>query len=111
MTTPHWREKAREALTRGATSIESSCPSPRYSTRQLRHQLVAAVSAALQSAYEDGEREGKRTALEAVGALLSEHGCDCECNCAPGEHADSCEPCLGCRIDAVLTRLRRGEKR
>lgn len=62
-TTPHWREKAREALIRGGHHL--GIPLAGMLDRlhydqllQLREQLVNAVAVALQSAYETGEHDG-----------------------------------------------------
>lgn len=44
-----------------------------------------------------------RTRVDAVGQVLSENGCDCECGCPAGEHGDDCDRCLACRVqDAVM---------
>lgn len=33
---------------------------------------------------------------------LARNGCDCECDCDSEGHGDDCEPCLACRIGAIL---------
>lgn len=40
--------------------------------------------------------------VRAVGELLAENGCDCECDHHPDEHDAKCERCLACRISAAL---------
>lgn len=42
--------------------------------------------------------------LDAIGKLLSQNGCDCDCDHAPEDHDDDCELCLACRIGAVVAR-------
>ena len=39
-----------------------------------------------------------------IGELLSENGCDCECDCAgySEPHGADCEPCLACRVQDAL---------
>ena len=48
-----------------------------------------------------------RDLLAAVGDIISQNGCDCECGCSSyGEsHAEDCDPCLPCRISDVLGTL------
>jgi hypothetical protein len=41
--------------------------------------------------------------LDKVRTLLSENGCDCECDHHYTEHEDDCVPCLGCQISEALT--------
>jgi hypothetical protein len=43
-----------------------------------------------------------RDAIARVGEVLSENGCDCDCEHYPDEHDDDCERCLGCRVEAAL---------
>lgn len=33
---------------------------------------------------------------------LARNGCDCECECDSEGHGDDCEPCLACRLGAIL---------
>lgn len=40
--------------------------------------------------------------LEAIGDLLAENGCDCDCGHHPEEHDDDCKRCLACRVSAVV---------
>ena len=42
--------------------------------------------------------------LEAIGSLLKENGCDCECGHHPEEHDDDCELCFACRVGMVVGR-------
>lgn len=44
-----------------------------------------------------------RARLAAIGDLLGESGCDCDCEHHPEEHDDDCERCLACRVDAAHT--------
>lgn len=46
--------------------------------------------------------------LDRVRAVLSEHGCDCECKHHYEEHEDKCERCLACRTEAALDGARSG---
>lgn len=41
---------------------------------------------------------------ERVLGLIAENGCDCLCDCVVNQedHTDDCEPCLACRIAAIL---------
>lgn len=41
--------------------------------------------------------------IEAALELIAANGCDCECGHHYEEHADDCDRCLACRIDAALT--------
>lgn len=45
---------------------------------------------------------GQTARIAAVNDLLSQNGCDCECNHDRESHDDTCEWCLACRIDAAL---------
>ena len=42
--------------------------------------------------------------MKAIGDLVSENGCDCECDCTVNyeELGKDCEPCFACRIADVL---------
>lgn len=40
--------------------------------------------------------------LDAVGEVLSENGCDCECDHDFESHDDDCERCLACRVQEAL---------
>lgn len=42
--------------------------------------------------------------LDAVRGLIESNGCDCDCGCDSEGHADSCEPCLACRVSAEVSR-------
>jgi hypothetical protein len=50
------------------------------------------------------ERDNLRLAaearLQAIGELLSAHGCDCDCH--PDELPDDVDPCLGCQVGSIL---------
>jgi hypothetical protein len=45
---------------------------------------------------------GQTARIAAVNHLLSQNGCDCECDHDAESHDDTCERCLACRIDAAL---------
>jgi len=45
---------------------------------------------------------GQTARIAAVNDLLSQNGCDCECEHHRDEHDDTCARCLACRIDAAL---------
>jgi len=38
----------------------------------------------------------------AVCKVLSDNGCDCDCEHHPEEHDDDCVRCLACRVEAAL---------
>ena len=40
--------------------------------------------------------------IERVGAILSDEGCDCYCDCDSHHNAD-CDLCLACRIDREVS--------
>lgn len=40
--------------------------------------------------------------LRAIGSLLSDNGCDCDCDHGYEDHEDDCTLCLACRIGEVL---------
>lgn len=48
------------------------------------------------------ERGEARAKLAAIAALLGEVGCDCDCGHDSEGHGETCERCLGCRIEALL---------
>jgi len=62
---------------------------------QLRHAEADAERLAKQLA-------GQTARIAAVNHLLSQNGCDCECNHDRESHDDTCERCLACCIDAAL---------
>ena len=39
---------------------------------------------------------------EAIGDVISAHGCDCDCGCDSTGHFDTCDTCLACRVAEVL---------
>lgn len=44
--------------------------------------------------------------VDRIGLLLEENGCDCNCgHVSEDGHDESCERCLACRIDRVLTEV------
>lgn len=43
--------------------------------------------------------------LDAIGGLLSENGCDCDCDHSQDEHDADCARCLACRITMVILDL------
>lgn len=49
-------------------------------------------------------------AIDRIGSLLSEHGCDCECDHSIEDHDDGCERCLACRIGNVLVEERHANR-
>lgn len=52
---------------------------------------------------------GKMARTDAVNALLSANGCDCECDhTCEDDHEEDCERCLACRIDAALNGKKEG---
>jgi hypothetical protein len=40
--------------------------------------------------------------IHAIGELIADNGCDCECDHDFESHDDDCERCLACRISAAL---------
>ena len=44
-----------------------------------------------------------KTLIDKIGAILTEHGCSCDCGHDYNYHDDDCELCTACRIEAVLT--------
>lgn len=50
------------------------------------------------------ERDALRARVDAVGRVLSENGCDCDCGCFWDEHGDDCDRCLACRADDAIAR-------
>lgn len=76
--------------------------------REASEVLIAEIGAA-------GPENVEETARRAVEHLrtiqdkreralveLARNGCDCECECDSEGHGDDCEPCLACRIGAIL---------
>lgn len=62
--------------------------------------FIASARTALPEALDEVERlQANRLA---VGELLAENGCDCECEHHHEEHDAECERCLACRISAAL---------
>jgi hypothetical protein len=51
--------------------------------------------------YQRGQAAEAR--LRAVENLLGAAGCSCECDHHWDEHEDSCDRCLGCRIEIAMT--------
>ena len=48
------------------------------------------------------ERDDARAKLAAIGALLSEAGCDAACRLGMSGEVDEAERCRGCQIKALL---------
>lgn len=50
------------------------------------------------------DRDQARARLAAVGDVIAENGCNCDCDCLVGHepHEEDCDPCLACRIQVVL---------
>lgn len=47
------------------------------------------------------ERDAALARIEAVGDAISQHGCSCTCECAPG---CSCpDVCFACQVDRALS--------
>ena len=65
----------------------------------LKPLIVAAVNAlpALITSLRAAEAR-----IERVGAILSDEGCDCYCDCDSHHNAD-CDLCLACRIDREVS--------
>lgn len=61
---------------------------------------------ALQRDISASEKECRalRVRVAAVGRVLSENGCDCECGCFWDEHGDDCDRCLACRVEDAIAR-------
>ena len=86
-----------------ATLIDQEADSRMGNCQQMK-------SEELYNARDDLERHAKRLAameegIEAVGAILEENGCDCDCDHHPEEHDPGCRRCLACRIDQALSKL------
>lgn len=47
------------------------------------------------------ERNQQKEKIIKIGELLAAHGCECECDHHPEEHAADCERCIGCRVGAI----------
>lgn len=58
------------------------------------------VAASLRAA--EAEVAALRGKLDAVGRVLSESGCGCECGCYVDEHDDDCDRCLACRVQVAI---------
>ena len=39
---------------------------------------------------------------EAIGDVISAHGCDCDCGCDSTGHFDDCDTCFACQVEEVL---------
>jgi len=50
------------------------------------------------------EVERLKARIDAVGRVLSENGCDCDCGCFWDEHGDDCDRCLACRVEDAIAR-------
>ena len=61
---------------------------------QGEHNVLALVD------YYQAEAIASAARLQAVRSLLSQSGCDCEC--CYGDHDESCERCLACRIGEAV---------
>lgn len=66
-----------------------------------------AMPRATEAGSATAELEALRSAVEAIGEVLAENGCDCACNCHPEEHDSDCERCLACRIGAKMPKMPR----
>lgn len=63
---------------------------------------------ACHEARRDAELARARAFMNAVGELLEQNGCDCDCDHHPDEHDDDCERCLACLIQAALDAAKEG---
>lgn len=50
------------------------------------------------------EIDSLKAKLAEIGKLLSENGCDCECDHCNEGHGDDCKRCLACRISDEVTK-------
>lgn len=50
------------------------------------------------------EVERLKARIDAVGRVLAESGCDCDCGCFWDEHGDGCDRCLACRVEDAIAR-------
>lgn len=69
---------------------------------QLRHAEADVRAQEFQTGLVAQALAGKVAKTDAVNRLLSQNGCDCECDHDAESHDDTCERCLACRIDAAL---------
>lgn len=65
------------------------------------HNVLALIDSYQRGSMEADER------IRAVCKLLSQNGCDCDCDHHYEEHDDDCERCLACRIGAALDAARK----
>jgi hypothetical protein len=53
---------------------------------------------------------GQTARIAAVNHLLSQNGCDCECDHHAEEHDEDCERCLACRISMAIQDKKEDER-
>lgn len=90
------------ALTRNPGCIGGAWESAPKLARAVIDQAKEIEALRLDQAKHLDDLAWERARTSAIGGLLGENGCDCDCEHHPDEHDDECELCLACRIDAVL---------
>ena len=71
----------------------------------MRHpDVIRALKRSYTQGFEDGVIFAAQDKLDKIGELLSDNGCDCECNHNWEDHSEDCKRCLACRIDSVIGR-------
>lgn len=87
---------------------EARADSHRYSTEcdmaRLERDTARTGRAAWEQLYNERNRALRAIQDKRERALveLARNGCDCECDCDSEGHGDDREPCLACRIGAIL---------
>lgn len=85
-----------------ADGFDDAPESPSWDLAMADAALIAAAVNTLPELLDEVER--LRARVNAVGRVLSENGCDCDCGCFWDEHGDGCDRCLACRVEDAIAR-------
>ncbi len=96
-----WQRAVIQPLSESQERLAAELKQMRAEVERLTHNLVQTERHAQIIENSNKLLEAK---VNAVGELLSENGCDCDCECVgySAPHGPDCEPCLACRIDSTI---------
>ncbi len=108
VSTEHYREN-RRARTREDIATTNAAYSTAIDAFVVANRAAHEAESAMREAATDAlpalitRLRAAEARIERVGAILSDEGCDCYCDCASDGHNADCDLCLACRIDREVS--------